>query len=146
MERCLWGRLTDDSGERLNGIQEVSGSIPLISTKSPENHLFQVVFGTFSFLTFRIRDTKKKPITHLLPTEKPAAPRWDGRSFHQCHGAFFRSVFSLHPLSYHRMSFCAGVRSSPLMMGSRISCLEPLIMCPGSSGSGVPLASFTACL
>ena len=32
MERCLWGCLTDDSGERLNGIQEVSGSIPLIST------------------------------------------------------------------------------------------------------------------
>ena len=31
--RCLWGCLTDDSGERLNGIQEVSGSIPLISTK-----------------------------------------------------------------------------------------------------------------
>ena len=31
--RCLWGCLADDSGERLNGIQEVSGSIPLISTK-----------------------------------------------------------------------------------------------------------------
>ena len=30
----LVGCLTDDSGERLNGIQEVSGSIPLISTKS----------------------------------------------------------------------------------------------------------------
>ena len=30
--RCLWGCLADDSGERLNGIQEVSGSIPLIST------------------------------------------------------------------------------------------------------------------
>jgi len=28
-----WGCLTDNSGERLNGIQEVSGSIPLISTK-----------------------------------------------------------------------------------------------------------------
>ena len=27
------GCLTDNSGERLNGIQEVSGSIPLISTK-----------------------------------------------------------------------------------------------------------------
>ena len=26
------GCFTDDSGERLNGIQEVSGSIPLIST------------------------------------------------------------------------------------------------------------------
>ena len=32
MERCLWGCLTDDSGERLTGSQEVSGSIPLIST------------------------------------------------------------------------------------------------------------------
>ena len=42
MERCLWGCLTDNSGERLNGIQEVSGSIPLISTK--ENHDFIVVF------------------------------------------------------------------------------------------------------
>ena len=31
-------------GERLNGIQEVSGSIPLISTTSPENHLFSGLF------------------------------------------------------------------------------------------------------
>ncbi len=38
MERCLWGCLTDDSGERLNGIQEVSGSIPLISTKCALRH------------------------------------------------------------------------------------------------------------
>ena len=36
-----------DSGERLNGIQEVSGSIPLISTtKVPKSH----DFGTFSLL------------------------------------------------------------------------------------------------
>ena len=39
-------------GERLNGIQEVSGSIPLISTTSPENHwfsgLFLLHFGGFS--------------------------------------------------------------------------------------------------
>ena len=28
----LWGCSPDDAGERLNGIQEVSGSIPLIST------------------------------------------------------------------------------------------------------------------
>ena len=39
-------------GERLNGIQEVSGSIPLISTKSPENHwfsgLFLLVFSLFA--------------------------------------------------------------------------------------------------
>ena len=31
-------------GERLNGIQEVSGSIPLISTKSPEIKRFQDFF------------------------------------------------------------------------------------------------------
>ncbi len=29
----IWGSTPDDAGERLNGIQEVSGSIPLISTK-----------------------------------------------------------------------------------------------------------------
>ena len=32
----VWGSTPDDAGERLNGIQEVSGSIPLISTKT--NH------------------------------------------------------------------------------------------------------------
>ena len=31
-------------GERLNGIQEVSGSIPLISTKGPEIVRFQDLF------------------------------------------------------------------------------------------------------
>ena len=31
-------------GERLNGIQEVSGSIPLISTKTPKNESFSVFF------------------------------------------------------------------------------------------------------
>ena len=52
MERCLWGCLTDDSGERLNGIQEVSGSIPLISTKSSEEArktLKSIDFKVFSF-------------------------------------------------------------------------------------------------
>ena len=34
-------------GERLNGIQEVSGSIPLISTKNPENHRFSGFFFAF---------------------------------------------------------------------------------------------------
>ena len=33
-------------GERLNGIQEVSGSIPLISTKSPENQRFSGLFSS----------------------------------------------------------------------------------------------------
>ena len=42
--RCLWGCLTDHSGERLNGIQEVSGSIPLISTKNTRFHLKSSVF------------------------------------------------------------------------------------------------------
>ena len=31
-KKPMWGCFTDNSGERLNGIQEVSGSIPLIST------------------------------------------------------------------------------------------------------------------
>ena len=34
----LRGYVTDGSGERLNGIQEVSGSIPLISTKGLESN------------------------------------------------------------------------------------------------------------
>ena len=34
-------------GERLNGIQEVSGSIPLISTKSLENLVFSRLFIVF---------------------------------------------------------------------------------------------------
>ena len=41
----IWGSTPDDAGERLNGIQEVSGSIPLISTKrgpdEPGNDLFR---------------------------------------------------------------------------------------------------------
>jgi len=41
------GCIPDDSGERLNGIQEVSGSIPLISTKKqPETK----VLGCFANL------------------------------------------------------------------------------------------------
>jgi len=48
LERCLWGCLTDDSGERLNGIQEVSGSIPLISTKQKALKLNS--FGAFLLL------------------------------------------------------------------------------------------------
>ena len=34
-------------GERLNGIQEVSGSIPLISTKTPRTQGFSVFFFYF---------------------------------------------------------------------------------------------------
>ena len=48
MERCLWGCLTDDSGERLNGIQEVSGSIPLISTKTVGILVIPTVFSFFA--------------------------------------------------------------------------------------------------
>ena len=36
VEDAIRGCLPDEVGERLNGIQEVSGSIPLISTKSSE--------------------------------------------------------------------------------------------------------------
>lgn len=43
-----WGCLTDNSGERLNGIQEVSGSIPLISTK---NHRFQMKSMVFLYFS-----------------------------------------------------------------------------------------------
>ena len=41
-----WGAQLYDLGERLNGIQEVSGSIPLISTKKirqPKGCLFSLV-------------------------------------------------------------------------------------------------------
>ena len=37
-------------GERLNGIQEVSGSIPLISTKTPRTQGFSVFFYFPNFL------------------------------------------------------------------------------------------------
>ena len=33
-----------DARAAINGIQEVSGSIPLISTKSVENHWFSTLF------------------------------------------------------------------------------------------------------
>ena len=46
-----------------HGIQEVSGSIPLISTKSPENHwfsgLFLLFFGVIGLLFRRFRNTRK---------------------------------------------------------------------------------------
>ena len=45
-----WGCLTDNSGERLNGIQEVSGSIPLISTKRKALKLNS--FGAFDFFVY----------------------------------------------------------------------------------------------
>ena len=46
-ERCyLWGIILRGLGERLNGIQEVSGSIPLISTKIP-----RTLFSEFYFVT-----------------------------------------------------------------------------------------------
>ena len=44
LHKCGW--VSIQSGERLNGIQEVSGSIPLISTKSPENYWFSGLFST----------------------------------------------------------------------------------------------------
>ena len=42
LQKCRW--VIIQPGERLNGIQEVSGSIPLISTRTPENIKFSGVF------------------------------------------------------------------------------------------------------
>ena len=42
-----WGAFPYCLGERLNGIQEVSGSIPLISTKSREIYLISRLFLYF---------------------------------------------------------------------------------------------------
>ena len=48
MKQHLYGGIAQ-LGERLNGIQEVSGSIPLISTK--ENHTVnRLVCGVFLYL------------------------------------------------------------------------------------------------
>ena len=49
--------LPDGSGERLNGIQEVSGSIPLISTKRKALKLNG--FGAFDFFVYNYK-------THLF--------------------------------------------------------------------------------
>ena len=51
-----WGSTPDESGERLNGIQEVSGSIPLISTKNnkPQG---QKRFVVFSYPILKRSDT-----------------------------------------------------------------------------------------
>ena len=42
LQKCRW--VIIQPGERLNGIQEVSGSIPLISTKSLRNLRISEVF------------------------------------------------------------------------------------------------------
>ena len=42
LHKCGW--VSIQSGERLNGIQEVSGSIPLISTKNLRNLRISEVF------------------------------------------------------------------------------------------------------
>ena len=46
LHKCGW--VSIQSGERLNGIQEVSGSIPLISTNSFEIFGFRSFFFYFS--------------------------------------------------------------------------------------------------
>ena len=62
LQKCRW--VIIQPGERLNGIQEVSGSIPLISTtKSSENFGFQNFFFVFSkkkfyYFTPRLRGAK----------------------------------------------------------------------------------------
>ena len=48
LQKCRW--VIIQPGERLNGIQEVSGSIPLISTKKTDFHLESRSF--FNFLSF----------------------------------------------------------------------------------------------
>ena len=48
LQKCRW--VIIQPGERLNGIQEVSGSIPLISTKTPENVSFPEFFFVKSFV------------------------------------------------------------------------------------------------
>ena len=53
LQKCRW--VIIQPGERLNGIQEVSGSIPLISTKSLENHWFSRLFCVESTYFFRER-------------------------------------------------------------------------------------------
>jgi hypothetical protein len=40
LSQAIRGCIPDGSGERLNGIQEVSGSIPLISTKKGNVEIF----------------------------------------------------------------------------------------------------------
>ena len=46
LHKCGW--VSIQSGERLNGIQEVSGSIPLISTKKLRNLRVSELFSLFS--------------------------------------------------------------------------------------------------
>ena len=46
-KKPMRGCFTDNSGERLNGIQEVSGSIPLISTKQKDTLRRVFLFGAY---------------------------------------------------------------------------------------------------
>ena len=46
LQKCRW--VIIQPGERLNGIQEVSGSIPLISTKKLRNLRISELFSLFS--------------------------------------------------------------------------------------------------
>ena len=48
LHKCGW--VSIQSGERLNGIQEVSGSIPLISTKKFRKALFLLALRNFSYV------------------------------------------------------------------------------------------------
>ena len=52
VEDVIRGCLPDEVGERLNGIQEVSGSIPLISTRTTEIKGKALDFGVFLFCSF----------------------------------------------------------------------------------------------
>ena len=56
-------------GLRMNGIQEVSGSIPLISTKTPETEMFQV--------SFCVSEKTPGPPFFVERTAAPAVVFWE---------------------------------------------------------------------
>ena len=65
---CREGCFTDDAGERLNGIQEVSGSIPLISTISRERTFPRFrKEARFCFLCGNSHDVQ--PVAELLKVD-----------------------------------------------------------------------------
>jgi hypothetical protein len=73
-----WGRTPDTPGERLNGIQEVVGSIPIISTsKKPVNAAVMRVCRLFQFLCPKAENLQKAEkiasIAHSIAQSKNRA-------------------------------------------------------------------------
>ena len=60
LHKCGW--VSIQSGERLNGIQEVSGSIPLISTKRVSDVLFFTHFHPKMSIFYAAIQTMSRPI------------------------------------------------------------------------------------